>query len=210
MRMLLSVAVFLLLNGAAASQAASLSTIPSQFDLSGADYQVFRQNIQTTPSPTPQPSPTPTPRPVVTAVIPPTGGILIADDGTTVRLLNGAVLGKTVVSYSRREAGMLPAGPAEMEIRRAFDLSAVDQLMQIPASQFNPPAILAIRHDLDSHADFTEGLALYYHDGRRWATDGITLVGMDNQVVTHTTRHFSSFALMQKRHRIPESSSEIR
>lgn len=216
MRIVLFVVVFLLLNGTAASQAASLSTQSTLFHRTGVSDFVSQDENQPTASPTsqppsqPPPPSTPTPEPVFTAVIPPTGGVLAADDGTTIRLLNGAVLGNTVISYTRCALNQAPELPEGMELRAAFDLSAEDQLTRVEAAQFNPPVIVAIRHDLSGHAEFSDGLALYYRDGDRWATDGITLVGLDSQVITHTTCHFASFVLMEKKHRASEQDSETR
>ena len=140
---------------------------------------------------------TPAPPEPFTETIQPTGGSLLSNDpleSVEITFPNGAVDAPTDVTY---EHGATPASSLAGDSIRVglgvyFDVSAEQE--GTPVVDFNLPVTITTRYYGTGMVN-EDTIALYWHDGDEWVTDGITTIGRATNIITSTTTHFTYFGL---------------
>jgi len=86
---------------------------------------------------------------------------------------------------------------------RFFDLTAAISETGQPVVNLEQPVTITVRYtpqELNGALEST--LNLYWHNGAAWVQDGLTTVGRASGVLTSTTTHFTSFAVLGQTHRL--------
>ncbi len=137
----------------------------------------------------------------VRAVIPATtGGQLSTLDGKTTLDFPPNVVNNTLVVTLTH----LPPQPTgDLAGIRFFDLTAAISETGQPVVNLEQPVTITVRYtpqEVDGAIENT--LGLYWYNGTAWVRDGITTVGRASGVLTSTTTHFTTFAVLGGTHRL--------
>jgi hypothetical protein len=138
----------------------------------------------------------------VRALIPATtGGQLSTIDGKTTLDFPPNVVSNTLVVTLTH----LPPQPTGdlAGIGHFFDLTAAISETGQPMVNLDRPVTITVRYTPQERNGALEStLGLYWYNGTAWVQDGITTVGRDSGVLTSTTTHFTTFAVLGGTHRL--------
>jgi sugar lactone lactonase YvrE len=86
---------------------------------------------------------------------------------------------------------------------RFFDLTAAISETGQPVISLEQPVTITVRYTPQELSGAIEStLGLYWYNGTAWVQDGLTTVGRASGVLTSTTTHFTSFAVLGQTHRL--------
>ena len=118
-------------------------------------------------------------------------------ESVTLTFPPGAVDTNTTVTYTHHTSP-----PATISTSSSSDLQGIGVYFDleaeqggVPVTSFNLPVTLTVRY-LTSGAVDPNTLGLFRYDGGSWDTDGITQLAHENNIITSTVTHFSTFGLL--------------
>jgi hypothetical protein len=144
--------------------------------------------------------------PSTSSVVDALGGILRSfDDTATLEFPEGAVDGPVAVTMT---PALLTPGPGFTGLDLYFVLEAFNQLGQ-PVTTFAQPVTVNVKLPAGLSEEELARTRLFYEDAqdaRRWITEGIQTILRTLEMLSSTTTHFSTFAVLTEGDPNPENA----